>query len=77
MRARQRGVVGVSPYRDAVAADDITELDIDILRAVAAGHLPDQHLLTVELRRLAVLGLVDFGRGGLSEERCNWSRHAS
>ena len=52
-------VVGASPYRDRVAADDITELDIEILRALAAGHLPDRHLLTVELRRLEVLGLIE------------------
>lgn len=53
------GVVGASSYPDPMPADDITELDIEILRAIAAGHLPDQHLLTVELRRLAALGLID------------------
>jgi hypothetical protein len=45
-----------------VAADDITEFDIEILRAVAAGQLPDQHLLSVELRRLHAFGLADLGR---------------
>lgn len=47
---------------------EITELDIDILRAVAAGHLPGARLLTVELRRLVSLGLLDLagtGRSGI------------
>ncbi len=42
---------------------EVTELDVDILRAVAAGQLPGAGLLTVELRRLEVLGLLDVTRG--------------
>lgn len=43
--------------------DDITELDVDILRAVATGRLPGGGLLTLELRRLEALGLIDITRG--------------
>jgi hypothetical protein len=43
--------------------EDITDLDVEILRAVAAGQLPGAGLLTPELRRLEALGLLDVTRG--------------
>jgi hypothetical protein len=46
-----------------VGAEDITEMDIEILRAVAAGQVPAAGLLNVELRRLEILGLLDITRG--------------
>lgn len=69
---RHRGMLGVaarllSVPRPTVAgvreSEDITELDVEILRAVAAGHLPGAGLLALELRRLEALGLLDVTRG--------------
>lgn len=44
-------------------SDQITNLDVDILCAVAIGDLPGAGLLRVELRRLEALGLIDLTRG--------------
>lgn len=61
------GAVAVSVPRSVVAGvredDDITELDVEILRAIAAGQLPGAGLLTLELRRLEALGLLDVSDG--------------
>jgi hypothetical protein len=45
-----------------VPTSDITELDVEILRAVAAGRLPGGGVLAIELRRLEALGLLDVPR---------------
>jgi hypothetical protein len=75
MNDRCRDIPGTPPWRSDKAQDRcriialqssfvhddaVTELDLDILRAVAAGRLPDTRLLTVELRRLEALGLIDL-----------------
>jgi len=61
-----------------VRAEDITEMDIEILRAVAAGQLPAAGLLRVELRRLEILGLLDITHGAadLSVRVTPWGTHA-